>query len=115
VVLDTQGLETHIMPGNVAAAMTFDMQQCREQFAGKNDLLDFLYRRWVNHRDGGRYSRTIWDLSVIEALVHPEWVEEVQVAGPPENGSRTVHVYKSISAAEMIDDFYETIKDFYRE
>ena len=115
VVLDAKGLETHIMPGNVAAAMKFDMQRCKEQFAEKNDLLDFLYQRWVDHKDGGRYSRTIWDLSVIEALVHPEWAEVVQVAGPPENGNRTLFVYKRINADEMIDDFYETIADFYRE
>ncbi len=111
-ILDAEGLEMHVMPGNVAAAMTFDLQRCENEFAGKNDLTTFLYMRWVNHMDGGRYQRTIWDLAVISAMLFPDWAEEVQVQGPPENGSRPVYVYKSVHAKKMIDEFYSSV-DFY--
>jgi inosine-uridine nucleoside N-ribohydrolase len=113
VLLDAAELELFIMPTNTAAAMRFKMAELKSRFAGKNDLLDFLYKRWVNHIDGGRYSRTIWDLSIIEALVHPEWATKVLVTTPPENTRRQVYVYSEIEAESMIADFYKTIADYF--
>ena len=112
-ILDVDGLETHVMPGNVAAAMTFDMERCKNEFSGRNDLTNFLYMRWVNHMDGGRYQRTIWDLSVISAILFSDWVKEIKVAGPPENGSHSVYVYKNLQAEKMIDEFYSAIRLFF--
>jgi inosine-uridine nucleoside N-ribohydrolase len=110
VVLDNGELETHIMPVNVAAAMTFQMQDFRRAFAGGNEVLDFLYQRWVHHIDEGRYSRIIWDLSLVEAFLHPEWASEVSVSTPPENTTRQVFVYQRINASAMRNDFYTALQ-----
>lgn len=113
VVLNTKDLETHIVPVNVAAAMTFQMDELKRNFAQRNDLLDLLYRRWIDHVDGGRQTRTIWDLSVITCLIHPELGREIKVTTPPENTQRKVYVFSKIDGPKIKAEFYQAIADYY--
>ena len=113
VIMDTEDLETHIMPVNVLTGLTFDIQNTEEQFKGKHPLLDFLYMRWVNHIGGAKYSRIVWDLSVIECLIHPEYGTEILVDTPPDNKQRKVYVYTSINVDEMKKDFFRTIDEYF--
>ncbi len=113
VVLNAVDLETHIMPVNVANAMNFEMAELRQRFAGKGDLVDLLYRRWVEHADGGRTRRTIWDLSVIGCLIQPDFGTEIEVAAPPENGGRTVHVFSKINGDGIREEFFATLEKYF--
>jgi inosine-uridine nucleoside N-ribohydrolase len=109
VVLDAEGLETHVMPVNVAQALEFRMEEIRERFRGRSALLDFLVERWERHADGGRRSRVIWDLALVEALVRRDLAESIEVATPPENTARRVRVYRRIDAAAMKADFFRAL------
>ena len=109
VVLNTGGLETYIMPVNVAAKMKFNYDEMRQKLLGRNHLLDFIHQIWWEHRDGGRINRTIWDLSVITCLIQPELGTLETVAAPPENGGRNVHVYTDIDGAAIRDEFYTAV------
>lgn len=109
VVLNTEGLETYIMPVNVAAKMKFNYDEMRQNLVGRNHLLAFLHQIWWEHRDGGRINRTIWDLSVIACLIKPELGTYETVAAPPENGGRTVHVYTDIDGVAIRDEFYAAV------
>lgn len=113
VVLDAKDLETHIMPMNVASAMKFEMAELKQKFANRNDLLDLLYRRWVDHVDAGRYRRTIWDLSVISCLIHSEFGEEIKAKTPPENTQRDVYVFSKIDGKKIREEFYKTLAKYY--
>jgi inosine-uridine nucleoside N-ribohydrolase len=113
VVLDTKDLETHIIPVNVASAMIFEMDELKKNFAGRNDLLDLLYRRWVDHIDGGRARRTIWDLSVITCLIHPNLGKEITAQTPPENTSRHVHIFSEIDGPAIRQEFYTALAKHY--
>jgi inosine-uridine nucleoside N-ribohydrolase len=115
VMLETPGLELHVMPTTVASAMRFEMEEVRERFRGRDPLLDFLVDRWVQHVDPGRRSRTIWDLSVIEAILHPEMATEVEVQTPPENTPRMVWMYRQIDAAAMKADFFAALERHFSE
>ncbi len=106
VVLDSAGLETHVMPVNVAAALRFERAEVAGRFAGRGPLADFLLRRWDAHMDGERAARVIWDLALVEALLRPALATEVEVQAPPENTARAIHVFKAIDAAAMRADFY---------
>lgn len=112
VLLNTDGLETHIMPVSVARAMTFDMDDLQQRFAGQHPLLEFLYQRWFNHIDSGRHQRVIWDLALIQALIHPRMASEKKVMTPPENRQRELFVYDSIKAGAMRQDFYQSLGDY---
>jgi len=113
VLLEAGELELHVMPTTVASAMRFEMDDTRERLGGRDPLLDFLVDRWVQHVDAGRRSRTIWDLSLIEALIRPEMVSEVQVPTPPENTPRDVWMYTWIDAAAMKADFYAAVDRYF--
>jgi hypothetical protein len=62
--------------------------------------------------DGARSSRTIWDLTIIDALLFPDKVEEVKIKTSPENGSREVFYYKSIDADFFRNDFYNSLLEY---
>lgn len=109
VLLDTEGLELHVMPHTTAAALSFAFAELRDRFAGRSELHDFLLERWRNHADPGRRSRVLWDLALVEAVIRPELAREVAARTPPENRQREVRVYVSIDAERMRQDFYERL------
>ncbi len=110
VVLNTPNLETHIIPVNVAAKMTFGIDEMKTQLAGRNHALDFLHQIWMEHRDGSRIERTIWDLSVISCLIDPSFGTQETVAAPPENGSRLLHVFTDIDGEAIRAEFYSKLE-----
>ncbi len=101
-------VEMHVIPVNVAAAMTFDYEETAARFSDQHGLTDFLIQRWFNHLDGGRRQRTIWDLALIEAMIHPEWAEKVKITTSRDNGSKEMWYYKQIDAGKFRDDFFVT-------
>lgn len=105
IILNSE-VELHIIPGNVSSQMTFNYQDTEEQFRGKHDLLDFLLDRWYQHLDGGRRERVIWDLALIQAIIFPEYAEQVKIKTSKEKGNREIWMYKAIDAENMRDEFY---------
>lgn len=106
-------VEMHIIPVSVASKMTFDYAESRSKM--ENHFLgDFLLKIWDDHIDGGRIQRTIWDLSIINAFLHPEWMEEVEIMTSKDNGHRKVFYYKDFDADSMRSDFYTKIKGYQR-
>ncbi len=105
-------VELHVIPVNIAAQMTFEYEETKKQLGGQHDLLDFLLDRWYNHLDGGRIERTIWDLAIIDAVIHPEWIEEVEIMSSKENYSRPIYYIKDIDEDKMRSEFFETVLSF---
>lgn len=104
-------VEMHIIPVSIASKMTFDYKQTRKEL--ENHFLgDFLLKVWDDHIDSGRAQRTIWDLSIVNALLHPEWMEEVEITTSKDNGNRNVYYYKDFDAEKMRTDFFERIKSY---
>lgn len=102
-------VEMHIIPHTVAAAMRFDYAETSRRFSGVHPLTDYLVHRWDNHMDDGRYSRTIWDLGLIGAMIHPEWTEEIKAA-TFENPN--IWLYMELDASAIIEEFYTTTVGF---
>ena len=108
VVLNSD-VELHIIPNNVSSKMKMDWDETVKRIKGKHDMLDFLVQRWYDHLDGGRRERTIWDLALIQAVIHPELAEEVKVKTSKEKGNREIWFYKDIDDDKMREEFYETV------
>ena len=106
-------VEMHVIPVNVAAAMTFKMEETEAAFRGKHSLGNILCDRWYNHLDGSRKERTIWDLALIEAMIHPDWAEKVTITTSKDNGSRKIHYYKSFEAEKMKKEFFERVNAYF--
>ena len=114
IIFDAEGLETHIMPINVLYGFSFTFEETSKEFMGKHPLLDFLCLRWKNHVGGAKYSRIVWDLALVESLIHPEYAHEILVDTPPENNSRKVYVYTSIDEVAMKADFFRSIREYFQ-
>lgn len=114
-ILLLSDVEMHVIPSNVAGQMVFTYQETSAQLKGNHPLGDFLVDRWYNHLDGSRKERIIWDLALIEAIIHPEWTEKITVTTSRDNGNRPVHYYKSIDVEKMKADFFEKMEDFFQE
>jgi len=106
-------VEMHIIPVSVASKMTFDYAQTRKELED-HFLGDFLLKVWDDHIDGGRAQRTIWDLSIVNAFLYPEWMEEVEITTSKNNGNRKVYYYKDFDAEKMRTDFFERVKSYKR-
>jgi purine nucleosidase len=115
VVLDTADLETHVMPVNVAAAMVFSLQEVEARLARRREPLDLLVQRWKQHVDPGRRERVIWDLALVQAVIHPSLARERQVRTPPENVERQVWAYTGIDAEAMRADFFAVVERYHAE
>ena len=106
-------VEMHIIPVSVANQMTFDYKETRLKL--ENHFLgDYLLKIWDDHIDSGRTRRTIWDLSIVNAFLHPEWMEEVEITTSKDNGDRKIFYYKDFDAAQMRKDFFTKINDYER-
>jgi len=111
VILNSE-VELHVIPNNVASAMTFNWQETEAKLKGKHDLLDFILQRWYNHPDGGRRERTIWDLALIQAVIYPDWAEEVKVKTNKTKDDRLIWMYKNIDADKMREEFFAKVLDY---
>ncbi|MFO7933703.1 MAG: nucleoside hydrolase [Bacteroidales bacterium] len=108
-ILLSSNVEMHIIPVNVAGQMVFDYDETRSRLKDQHPLADYLLDRWYNHMDAGVYRRTIWDLSLIEAMIHPGLAEEVKVASFQ---NKNVWMYRDIDEEAMIRDFFQTTQGF---
>ncbi|MEM9674547.1 MAG: nucleoside hydrolase [Cyclobacteriaceae bacterium] len=112
-LLLTSEVEMHVIPVNVASAMTFTFAEVKEKLRNANPMGKILVDRWYQHLDGSRKQRTIWDLALIEAIIHPEWAEEVEVTTSRDSGNRQINYYRSVDAEKMKEDFYQKLLAYY--
>ncbi|MEM9885996.1 MAG: nucleoside hydrolase [Bacteroidota bacterium] len=113
-MLESQ-VEMHIIPVSVANQMTFHYDETSTKFKSQHTLTDYLLNRWYMHLDGSRKERVIWDLALIEAIIHPDWAEQVQVKTSKENGNRMIWYYKDIEEDKMRTDFFETTLNYLKK
>ncbi len=106
-------VEMHIMPVSVASKIKFTYDETREKLGG-HFLGAYLLKVWDDHIDGGRTSRIIWDLSIINAVIRPNWVEEVAITTSKDNGNRIIYYYKDFDAEKMRADFFQKIVAYKR-
>lgn len=107
-VFDGQ-VELHVIPVSVANQMTFEYEATREKLSDEHSLNRFLINRWDNHLDGGRKERVIWDLALVEAIIHPEWATKKEIQTSNAHGNRSVWYYSDIDEAKMREDFFTNL------
>jgi purine nucleosidase len=105
-------VEMHVVPHSVAIGMRFTLAETEAQLRGVHQLGDVLCDRWYNHLDGLRKHRWIWDLALIEAMLHPEWTERTTITTSKDLGSRPIHYYSAIDGAKMKADFFSAVRAY---
>jgi len=119
-VMDVQALhlilksdiELNIIPINVAVKMDFTFEETVNQFKGKHGIGDLLVERWEAHLDGLRKNRVIWDIALIEVVIHPEWATVKKIKTSKDFGNREVNYYLDIEVEKMKNEFFEEVNNY---
>ena len=108
LLLNTEGLEMHIMTATTSSKYTFTKEETRKYFYGKGQPWEFLHEKWEQ-----RFPRNeTWimrDVALIEAIINPDLVKSEQVLTPPENLQRTVNVYTALNKEMMLADYWSAV------
>lgn len=111
-ILLMSDVEMVIMPTSVAVALTFSLKTTQSKIEGKHEFADFLLARWRNHFDGSISKRVIWDLALIEAIIHPEWATLKDIELTKSYKFKKLKMYESINANAMRSEFFEKLLAF---
>jgi inosine-uridine nucleoside N-ribohydrolase len=106
-LLNQPDLELHVMSATTSRPFTFEQQDSFDKQVEMGPLGDMLTKRWTARFPDSK-TWVMWDVALIEALIHPEFAQEELVVTPPENRQRKVWMYKSIDVEKMRDDFWKT-------
>ncbi|WP_350291944.1 nucleoside hydrolase [uncultured Croceitalea sp.] len=104
----------HIIPLNVAVHMEIDFDKINTKI-GNHFLGKFLMKRWIDHIDGSRRNRILWDLALISAFINPEMTTTKIITTSKDSGNRPITFYDSIDTEAIYEDFYKTILAFKKE
>lgn len=119
-VMDTQAVQwmiqskvvMHIIPTSTARSFTFTYAETEAKLRGLHPLGNFLLNRWANQYGGGRLSRILWDLALIEAIIYPEWAEQVEITTSKDTGNRPIWFYKTIQVEKMKAEFFGKLVEY---
>ena len=108
-LLNADGLELHILPANISGDIIFTAVNTLPRLNSQEPIEDMILKRWAERvKDIEQW--IMWDLGIIEAVIHPEWANQQSIDTPPENTLRKIHVYSKIDVEAMIEDFWKCLE-----
>ncbi len=119
VLLDTEGLDFNVMTATTCQHLVFDKNEVDLYLTDKNDLANYMinrwetFDRWWTNEDPQKEQWIMWDLAIIEALIHPHLAVKETFTTPPENTKRYIEAYTSIEVEDMKADFWETMSEIH--
>jgi inosine-uridine nucleoside N-ribohydrolase len=111
ILLNTDGLEMHIMPASSAKTLVLNTAETFELMKSKGPQWDFLLGKW-SEKSSNKKDLTMLDVALIEAILNPDFVKEEQAITPPENKRKPVFIYTRINKEFMRIDYWKTIKNY---
>jgi inosine-uridine nucleoside N-ribohydrolase len=108
-LLNLENFDLTIMPSETAFPLKFSRDETYAHLDESVEIEKILENRWreQNPQDA---TRILWDLALVEAYLNPKISPTLKVMTPPENTPRFIHIYKSIDAKALTDDFYFVLK-----
>lgn len=110
LLLDTEGLELHVMPINILFDYKFRLTNVMDRLAGEGAVWDYLAARWLSHSPSSQ-TWIMWDLALVTALARPALATEGRFQTPPENAQREVHVYTAVDEEAMRADWWRVVEE----
>lgn len=114
LILNNEDLEFYVIPGNVSRTLTFQRQETLERLQQwDHPTVDILAQRWDEVSAGDSW--IMWDLALVEAIIHPEWATFETVSAPPENGGREIVMISDIDEDQMRNEFWRLMDEYFSE
>ncbi len=111
-LLNCQKLQLSIMPANVARALTFERRETFRRHQRMGKLGKYLTAKW-NARFAEFDTWIMWDLALVQAILDTSLASRRKVTTPPENETRSITLYDSISADAMRENYWSVIEARY--
>ena len=109
VILNTKNLEITVMTATVSENLKFQKNETFDKLSSKGDIWNYLLSRWDDKFP--EYQEWImWDVAIIEAIIHPKYATVKEIFTPPENTRRKIKVYTKIRTKEMIEDYWKAVE-----
>ena len=115
VLLDTEGLDFDVMTATTCQHLVLGKEDVDRHLKGRGGISDYLvdrwesYTRWWTKEDPEKKSWIMWDLAIIEALIHAEWATKKEFDSPSEVSGRVIEAYIDIDVPSMKADFWDTM------
>lgn len=108
-LLNTEGLETHVMTGTTSRAYTFEFRETMDLLEHRGPKWDYLADRWKTFAPENR-TWIMWDLALLQAMTDPDMVTEKEVYTPDENLKRKIFVYTWLDPKKMKREFWSQVR-----
>ena len=121
VLLNTLGLDLSVMTATTSQHLVFEKNTVDEKAQQIGPIGSYLVNRWESHKrwwtqeDKIKQKWVMWDVAIVEALIHPEMSMTHQYQTPPENESREITIYTAIDVDKMHEDFWESLVEYYNK
>jgi inosine-uridine nucleoside N-ribohydrolase len=107
IILDCDDLELLVISGQVSGQLVFQRKETRGLLAKYNTKISQnLSDRWDAVAAGETW--IMWDLALIESIIHPELATLEKATTPPENVQRPIYVFTDIDEDKMKADFWNS-------
>ena len=116
VLLNTAQLDLTVMSATTSQHLVFEKAEVDQQLKDKGAMADYLiarwesYDRWWTEKDPEKLRWIMWDVAIIEALIHPERATKESFKTPPENLPRQIQIYTKIDTKGMEADFWKSLE-----
>jgi len=116
VLLNAKDLKFNVMTATTCQHLVFDKLDVETRLKGKGGVADYLvnrwntYERWWTKEDPEKKQWIMWDVAIIEALIHPGLAQKEAFTTPKENTQRYIQAYTSIEVEAMIEDFWKSFE-----
>lgn len=117
LLLNTVGLDFNVMTATTCQHLVFEKTNADKHLKGKGGIADYLvnrwetYERWFDKEDLKKEKWIMWDVAIIEALIHPHLAIKETFTTPTENTRRYIKAYTSIEVEDMKKDFWKSLQN----
>ncbi|MEM9328477.1 MAG: nucleoside hydrolase, partial [Bacteroidota bacterium] len=115
VLLNTAGLKMDVMTATTSQHLVFTKVEVDRQLDGVGEVGELLldrwetFDRWWTAEDPEKRQWIMWDVAIIEALIHPEHATLQVMDTPPENTQRPIGIYTGIDVPAMKSSFWAAV------
>jgi len=117
LLMTTPNLKMDVMTATTSQHLTFSKSNVDQYLKGKGGISEYLvnrwetYDRWWTKEDSEKTSWIMWDVAIIEALIHPEWATKKAFNTKADGSGRMIEAYTDIDQQSMRDVFWNMFSE----
>ena len=105
-IMFESSVEMYVLPVSELYKVQTSLAFAKTHLADKAPVGPFLIQRWEQHMDGSYTERILWDLHLVELMLHPEWARLERISGIKNN---QVWYYRDLQIDPIVKSGIEEI------